>query len=251
MNITELSIRRPVTTIMLFVSMVAIGLIASFRLPLEAEPEATIPFFFVQLPYAGSTSEEVERNLVRPVEEALATMPGIESMNSRANAEGGSVQVRFSDWNKNIAIAASEARERIDAIRDQLPDDFRRYFVFRWSTSDREAISLRLTSQVDLTTRADLIERSIKQRLERLPGVARVEVEGVAKQEVLVALDKDRLTAHGVALNTLVQQLQAANFSVSAACACSRAASCWSCSSCATCASTNAAPACPTSPTSS
>lgn len=188
MNITELSIRRPVTTIMLFVSMVAIGLIASFRLPLEAEPEATIPFFFVQLPYAGSTSEEVERNLVRPVEEALATMPGIESMNSRANAEGGSVQVRFSDWNKNIAIAASEARERIDAIRDQLPDDFRRYFVFRWSTSDREAISLRLTSQVDLTTRADLIERSIKQRLERLPGVARVEVEGVAKQEVLVAV---------------------------------------------------------------
>ena len=216
MNITELSIRRPVTTIMLFVSMVAIGLIASFRLPLEAEPEATIPFFFVSLPYAGSTPEEVERNLVRPVEEALATMPGIESMNSRANAEGGSIQVRFSDWDKDIAIAASEARERIDAIRDQLPDDFRRYFVQRWSTSDREAVSLRLTSEVDLTTRADLIERSIKQRLERVPGVARVEVEGVARQEVLVALDKDRLTAHGVALNTLVQQLQAANFSVSA-----------------------------------
>ena len=216
MNITELSIRRPVTTIMLFVSMVVIGLIASFRLPLEAEPEATIPFFFVSLPYSGSTPEEVERNLVRPVEEALATMPGIESMNSRANAEGGSVQVRFSDWTRDIAIAASEARERIDAIRDDLPDDFRRYFVYRWSTSDREAISLRLTSQVDLTTRADLIERSIKQRLERLPGVARVEVEGVAKQEVLVALDKDRLTAHGVALNELVQQLQTANFSVSA-----------------------------------
>ena len=146
MNITELSIRRPVTTIMLFVSMVVIGLIASFRLPLEAEPEATIPFFFVSLPYAGSTSEEVERNLVRPVEEALATMPGIESMNSRANAEGGSIQVRFSDWNKDIAIAASEARERIDAIRDELPDDFRRYFVYRWSTSDREAVSRSLSS---------------------------------------------------------------------------------------------------------
>ena len=216
MNITELSIRRPITTIMLFVSMVAIGLIASFRLPLEAEPEASIPFFFVSLPYAGSTPEEVERNLVRPVEEALATMPGIESMNSRANADGGSIQVRFSDWSRDVAIAASEARERIDAIRDQLPDDFRRYFVQRWSTSDREALSLRLTSEVDLTTRADLIERSIKQRLERIPGVARVEVEGVAKQEVLVALDKDRLTAHGVVLNELVQKLQAANFAVSA-----------------------------------
>ncbi|KAF1687935.1 acriflavin resistance protein [Pseudoxanthomonas broegbernensis] len=216
MNITELSIRRPVTTIMLFVSMVAIGLIATFRLPLEAEPEATIPFFFVSLPYAGSTPEEVERNLLRPVEEAIATMPGIKSMNSRANAEGAQIQVEFSDWSRDIAMAASEARERIDAIRDQLPDDFRRYYVQRWSTGDREAISLRLTSDVDLTTRADLIERSMKQRLERLPGVARVEVEGVASREVLVALDKDRLSAHGIALNDLVQRLQAANFSVSA-----------------------------------
>src|SRR5690606_8535074 len=112
MNITELSIRRPVTTIMLFVSMVAIGLIASFRLPLEAEPEATIPFFFVSLPYAGSTPEEVERNILRPVEEAIATMPGISSMNSRANGEGASIQVQFSDWGRDIAIAASEARER-------------------------------------------------------------------------------------------------------------------------------------------
>ncbi|MEL1264321.1 efflux RND transporter permease subunit [Pseudoxanthomonas putridarboris] len=216
MNITELSIRRPVTTIMLFVSMVAIGLIASFRLPLEAEPEATIPFFFISLPYAGSTPEEVERNILRPVEEAIATMSGIKSMNARANAEGASMQVEFSDWGKDIAVAASEARERIDAIRDQLPDDFRRYYVQRWSTTDREAMSLRLTSDMDLTTRAELIERSIKQRLERLPGVARVEVEGVAKQEVLVALDKDRLSAHGVALNELVEKLQAANFSVSA-----------------------------------
>jgi len=215
-NITELSIRRPVTTIMLFVSMVAIGLIASFRLPLEAEPEATIPFFFISLPYAGSTPEEGDRNILRPVEEAIATMSGIKSMNARANAEGASIQVEFSDWGKDIAVAASEARERIDAIRDQLPDDFRRYYVQRWSTTDREAMSLRLSSETDLTSRADLIERSIKQRLERLPGVARVEVEGVARQEVLVALDKDRLSAHGVALNELVQKLQAANFSVSA-----------------------------------
>jgi len=216
MNITELSIRRPVTTIMLFVSMVAIGLIASFRLSLEAQPEASIPYFFVSLPYPGSTPEEVERNLLRPVEEALATMPGIRSMNARANAEGASIQVELSDWSIDVAIAASEARERIDAIRDQLPDDFRRYRVNRWSTSDEEAMTLRLSSQEDLTSRSDLIERSIKQRLERIRGVARIEVEGVARQEVLVALDKDRLSAHGVALNELVQRLQAANFSVSA-----------------------------------
>ena len=82
-------------------------------------------------------------------------MPGIKSMNANAGADGGGVFVQFSDWSRDVAIAASEARERIDAIRDQLPDDFRRYFVFRWSTSDREAMSLRLTSKEDLTARGE------------------------------------------------------------------------------------------------
>src|SRR5690606_1750660 len=165
MNLTEFSIRRPVTTIMFFVSMVVIGLIAAVRLPLESFPEATAPFFFVQLPYQGSTPDEVERNLVKPVEEAIATMPGIKSMNASASADGGGVFVQFSDWGKDIAIAASEARERIDAIRDQLPDDFRRYFVHRWSSSDDEAISLRLISTDDLSNRGDLIDTLLKRRL--------------------------------------------------------------------------------------
>ena len=216
MNITELSIRRPVTTIMLFVSLVAIGLIAAFRLPLESQPEATAPFFYVALPYGGSTPEEVERNLVRPVEEALATMSGIKTMNANASADSGGIAVQFSDWSRDVAVAVSEARERIDAIRDQLPDDFQRYFVYRWSTGDQEAISLRLTSQDDLTARGQLIDQALKRKLERLPGVARVEVEGVPEQEVEVAIDPDRLTANGVNLNELVSRLQAANFSISA-----------------------------------
>src|SRR5690606_36856459 len=165
MNVTEFSIRRPVTTIMFFVSMVVIGLIAAVRLPLESFPEATAPFFYVQLPYAGSTPEEVERNLVKPVEEAIATMPGIESMTASADANAGGGFGQFSDWGKDIAIAAAEARERIDAIRDQLPDDFRRYFVHRWNTSDQVAIGLRLISDEDITARGDLIDAVLKRRI--------------------------------------------------------------------------------------
>jgi HAE1 family hydrophobic/amphiphilic exporter-1 len=153
---------------------------------------------------------------VRPVEEAIATMPGIKTMNSEASADSGGVFVTFSDWGRDVAIAASEARERIDAIRDQLPDDFRRYFVFRWSNSDRESMSLRLTSDQDLTTRGQMLDDVLKRRLERIPGVARVEVEGVPEQEIEVAIVPERLDAHGVQLNDLVSQLQAANFSVSA-----------------------------------
>lgn len=217
MNITEFSIKRPVTTIMLFVSLVVIGLIAAVRLPLESFPEVTPPFIFVSLPYAGSTPEEVEQSVLRPAEDAVATLSGIKSMRSNARADGGSIFIMFSDWSRDTAIAASEARERLDAIRDELPDDLQRYNVFKWSSNDQEAMSLRLTSSAgDLAGQHDLIDREFKRRLERITGVARVEVEGVPENEVEIAIDPDRLVAHGINLNTLTQRLREANFSVSA-----------------------------------
>ena len=217
MSIAELSIKRPVTTIMLFVSMVVVGLIAAVRLPLEAMPDVSAPFIFVQVPYAGSTPEEVERNILRPVEESLSTLTDVKSMQGSATSEQATVFVMFSDWDRDIQIAAAEARERIDAIRDSLPDDLQRYFVWKWSSSDEPALSLRLTSKaLDLTREYDRIDRNFTRRLERIPGVAKVEVEGAPRNEVEIAIDQDRLNAHNLGLNELTTRLQAVNFSVSA-----------------------------------
>lgn len=216
MNIVETSLRRPVTVVMFFLSLIVIGAIASVRLPLEQFPEINAPFMMVSLPYAGSTPQEIERTLVRPVEETLATLPGIKRMRAQARADGGSIFMEFSDWNRDIAIAASEARDRIDAIRADLPDDFQRYYVFKFSTTDEPVLRTRLASDgVDLTASYDLIDRGIKRRLERLPGVAKVDISGAPPNEVEIAVDPDRLAAHGVSLNDLARRLQAVNFSVS------------------------------------
>ena len=216
MSVAEFSIKRPVTTIMFFVSLFVIGLIAAIRLPLEAFPDVSPPFIMVQLPYSGSTPEEVERTVLRPVEEALSTMTGIKRMDGSARADGANVFIQFSDWERDVAIAASEARERIDAIRDDLPDDLQRYFVFKFSTTDEPVLRVRLASATDLTGAYDMIDREFKRRLERIPGVARVEVSGAPANEVEIAIDPDRLTAHNLGLNELTTRLQSANFSVSA-----------------------------------
>ncbi|WP_454831085.1 efflux RND transporter permease subunit [Pseudoxanthomonas wuyuanensis] len=216
MSVAEFSIKRPVTTIMMFVSMFVIGLIAAVRLPLEALPDISAPFLFVQLPYAGSTPEEVERNILRPAEEALATMAGIKRMRATASADSAGIFIEFSDWDRDIAIAASDARERIDAIRGDLPDDLQRYFVFKWSSSDEPVLRVRLASQSDLTGAYDMIDREFKRRIERIPGVAKVEVSGAPPNEVEVAIAAERLTAHNLSLNDLTTRLQAVNFSISA-----------------------------------
>lgn len=216
MSVAEFSIRRPVTTIMCFVSLVVIGLIASFRLPLEALPDISAPFLFVQIPYTGSTPEEVERTIIRPVEESLATMTGIKRMRSSATSEAALIFIEFSDWDRDIAIAASDARERIDAIRSDLPDDLQRYNVFKWSSSDQPVLKVRLASTTDLTTAYDMLDREFKRRIERIPGVARVDITGAPPNEVEIAIDPNRLNAHGLSINELSERLRTLNFSISA-----------------------------------
>jgi len=216
-SIAELSIKRPVTTVMLFVSLFVIGLIAAVRLPLEAFPSVTPPLIVVSLPYTGSTPEEVERTLLRPVEEAMSTMSGIKRTEGTARANGADLVVFFTDWSRNVAVAASEAREHIDAIRDQLPEELQRYFVQKMDTGDQPVLRVRLASDTqNLTGAYDLIDREFKRRIERLPGVAKVEVSGAPPNEVEIAISPDSLNSHNIGLNDLTKTLQALNFSVSA-----------------------------------
>lgn len=200
---------------MFFVSLAVVGLIAAFRLPLEFMPAVDAPFAFIQIPYPGSTPQEVERTITRPVEESLATLSGVKRMFSNSSADNAQVFMEF-EWGADPAIKASEARERIDAIRDELPEDLQRYFVFKFSTGDQPVLRVRIASEQGLEHSWDLLDRKLKRPIERLPGVARVDISGVGRPEVAIELRPDRIAAHNIALNDLNRRLQAANFSVSA-----------------------------------
>ena len=115
MTLAEVSLKRPVTAVMFFISLTVIGLLAAFRLPLEFLPDIEAPFLFVNIPYPGSTPAEIERTITRPVEEVLATLPGVQNMNSRSRADGAEIFMEFK-WGQNVATKAVEARDKIDAI---------------------------------------------------------------------------------------------------------------------------------------
>ena len=131
MNLAELSLKRPVTITMFFLSMMVIGLIAAVRLPLEKFPDIEFPFLFVDVPYPGSTPAEVERVLARPIEEALSTVPGIQRMRSTSRADGVQIFIEFK-WGNSVAVKAVEAREKLDGIRKDLPSDLQRYQVLKF-----------------------------------------------------------------------------------------------------------------------
>jgi HAE1 family hydrophobic/amphiphilic exporter-1 len=215
MSPAQFALRRPVTIVMVFVSLVAVGLVASRLLPLEYFPSVDVPFIGVQVPYQGSTPEEVEREITRPVEEVLATLSGIKRLDSRSSENGAFVEVTF-EWGMDVAVKAVEARERVEAIRDQLPADVRRINVFKFNLTDQPVLRLRISSERDLSGAYDMLVRSLVRPLERIPGVARVALEGIEPREIRIELIADRVAAHGVDLLDLQQQLQQVNFSDSA-----------------------------------
>jgi HAE1 family hydrophobic/amphiphilic exporter-1 len=215
MRHTRIALTRPVTTLMIALAALAVGVISSQLLRLEAMPDVDFPGMRVVIPYPGSTPEEMEQLVVRPVEEALATLSGIEEIRATAEADQAQFTVLFG-WDQDPETAAFEVRTKIDSIRPQLPEAADRVLMFSFSSSDQPVIVIRIAADQDLTSQYDDLEKFLKRPLERLDGVARVELEGVQPRELRVLVDPDRLAAYGVNVQDLRTLLERANFSVSA-----------------------------------
>jgi hydrophobic/amphiphilic exporter-1 (mainly G- bacteria), HAE1 family len=215
MILTRSAINRPVTTVMVFVALALIGLISARLLPLEKYPDIQFPGIFINIPYEGSTPEEVELLITRPVEEALATLSGIERMQSTSSQDRAEIFLQFG-WDQDVSSKGIEARAKVDAVRHQLPDDVRRVLMFTGSTADQPILNLRISSERDLSDAYDMLDRLLQRRIERVEGVSRVELYGVDQREIRILLSADRVAAHGVDLNELRELLEKSNFSVSA-----------------------------------
>ena len=212
---TNVALRRPVTTVMVFLALTLIGLIATKLLPLEQFPDITFPGMQVTIPYAGSTPEEIEELITRPVEEALSTLSGIKELRTSSRENEAEFQIQF-DWGTDIEAVSFEVRTKLDSVRGQLPSGAERMLIFAGSFGDQPVVKIRLAANQDLSDAYDVLERHLKRPLERLDGVARVELAGVEPREVRILVDAGRVAAHGVDLRTLRTLLERSNFSVSA-----------------------------------
>ncbi|HUS23916.1 MAG TPA: efflux RND transporter permease subunit, partial [Candidatus Binatia bacterium] len=215
MNITEISLKRPVTVCMFFLCVTLIGLMGGARLRLELFPDIEFPGLNINVPYRNSTPEEVERRITRPIEEALATLSGIEHMSSTSRDSGADIEIRFK-IGEDMAVKGVEARDKIDAIRAQLPADLERIQVQKFAAGSIPILTLRVSAERDLSGAYDMLNRNLKRRLERLPGVAHVELYGVSPKQIRVELAADRVAEHGVDMRSLAEMLQKANFSITA-----------------------------------
>ena len=211
---TDFALKRPVTVMVVFACFAAIGAIAARLLPLEYFPDIEFPFISVQVPYQGSSPEEVERLITKPIEESLATLSGVKRMESTSDANQSQVNLEF-DWGENVSVKEVQVLDKIDSIRSDLPADVRHIAVLKQSGADVPILELRLSSNRDLSRSYDMLNRLLKDRVQRVSGVSHVELYGVEPQEIRLELHADAIAAHNVDLNKLNETLLRSNFSVS------------------------------------
>jgi len=200
MTLPEIAVKRPIGTLMALVSVLVLGIIALTRLELAFMPEAEQKNLFVVVNYQNASPKAIERMIVRPIEESLASMNGLEHMWSNSDNRGGRINLNFS-FDTDMDLVRAEIHERIDRIKDELPEDVERIIIaenYNPRESGETILEARLSSGRDLSKNYDLLDRKIVKPLERIPGVAVVSLDGVNPREVRVNLDLNKLKSHNI-----------------------------------------------------
>jgi HAE1 family hydrophobic/amphiphilic exporter-1 len=211
MKWTDLPLDRPVATLMLLTSLTVLGAVAVFQLPLGFMPAVQEPEIDIEVPYPGSHPLEGLRQIVRPIEEEVATIPGIKGTFGFARSGHAQIEVQF-DWEQDIELKKIEVRDAVERARSQPPEGTGHIRVEGdMGGPSPEVLGGRISAQRDLSESWDLLDRRIRRPLERIQGVARVDLYGVEAQEVRIDLDLAAIQRHGIEIGELMGRVNAAN----------------------------------------
>ena len=215
MNLPEFSIRKPVSIIVAMLIFFTIGIISILKLPLEMMPDISFPGLMVQIPYPSSSPEEVERTITRPLEDILATVNNLEGISSTSSRSSSNIHMQFKGGT-NMDLATMEIRDKIDQMRDQLPDDIENIRIRRFSMSDRPVIHFSLSMPGDLENLYYWSENYIMQQLERIGGVANVDIRGIRNKVLTIYLKPEVFYSSSIRITDLISTIRNNNINVSA-----------------------------------
>jgi HAE1 family hydrophobic/amphiphilic exporter-1 len=211
-RLTDFPLDRPVATVMLLVCLTVLGAVAVFYLPLGFMPVVQEPEIDVWVPFPGSHPLEGLRQVVRPIEEEVATIPDVKLIYGWANSGNAGVEAQF-DWGVDVDLKLVEIRDAVERARPLLPPGIGHIRV-EGSTDGPGGGVLhgRISAKRDLSESWELLDRRIRRPLERIRGVARVQLYGVDPLEVRIDLDLAALKQHGIDVASLIGRIDAANF---------------------------------------
>ena len=210
MKISDLSVRRPITVIVLFMVIAILGFLGYSSLQAELMPKFTPPSMNVQVVYPGASPSEVENSLTRKLEDALSSLQGVESMRSYSFESMSMVFVSFT-YGTDIDKAMTDAQNKISSKKAELPSSVLSPMINKITVDDKSIITMSVTSDLETTEFSDLVEHRLVPELLRVPGMAKVTSVGELPKEIQVNLDMEQMRALGMTPVQVLGVLRAAN----------------------------------------
>lgn len=208
-------IRRPIMTTIIFLIIITIGFIAFSRLAIDLMPEIVYPTISVSTDYGNVGPQEMEELITRPLEETLAAVQGVEEITSTSSEGRSSIRVSFA-WGTDLDVATNDIRDRIDRAMGRLPDDIERPQIRKFDLSAIPILFIGVSSAMSPLELRQLVEDQVKYRLERVPGVAAVNIWGGLNREIHVALHAAQMKALGLSTDQIIAALRSENRNIPA-----------------------------------
>jgi len=211
-SIPGTSTKRPVAVWMLFLAVILLGLISYFRLPIDLLPDVSYPRLVIYTSYPDVAPAEVERLVSEPIESQAAAVPGVERVTSTSREGVSLVTLRFA-WGTDMDFAMLNVRERMDNVRDVLPESATRPAILRVDPESDPVMTLSVSGGEDLWQTKELAETVFRRRLEQLDGVAEAAVTGGLDREIQVEVNPRLLDSYGLTIEQISAALDQANVS--------------------------------------
>ncbi len=214
--LSRFSIRRPVTMIMILLVALLAGLVSLSSLKLSLLPNMNIPISAVYTTYAGAAPEEIETLITKPLEETLATIPNIDTINS-ISSDGTSIVILQFTGNTDIDMASLDVREKVDLVKAALPGGAESPMVIKIDPNMLSQLAIGVSSETrNLYELKDILEDDVENRIKRLDGVASVDFAGGLEQEIQITVHPEALSGFHVTEAQISQLLAAENQNYSA-----------------------------------
>ncbi len=216
MNIPKLSINNPVLVTMMMLALVVLGLLSFVNLPVDMLPNVSFPVVAISVVYPGASAADVQANITKPIEEVVSSLNGVDTVTSTSQENLALVTVQFS-LETNAQQAAQDVQEKVNAIRGTFPRDALSPTVQRFDFTALPIMTLAVSDAAGKSNPEELrrlVDQDIKARLERIDGVAQVNVTGGLQRQIQVQMDLDALRARRLAPQQVTSALAQANVSL-------------------------------------
>ncbi len=197
MAIYKTAIQKPITTGLIFVAVIVLGLFSLSRLPIDQMPEMDPPYVTVMTTYAGANASDIETNITKIIENSLNSVDGLKNITSTSKDNISVVTLEF-EWGEDIDEALNDIRSYVDIVFDNLPDGVSRPMILKLNSSAMPVMIYGFTAKESYSGLDRILEDNVVNELNRIDGIGNITVSGAPQRYVYIDLDPKQLDAYGL-----------------------------------------------------